>query len=301
LNRDSPASELAVFAAVVEAGSLAEAARSLGMTPSAVSKRLIQLEDRLGVRLANRTTRRLSLTEVGEEFHARCTEILSDIQAAEAAAAGRHSTPAGVLRVSCASLVGDRLLIPMLPDFAERYPDLRVDLTLSDRLSDIVEEGFDLALRIGEPKSSSLIGRVLLQGQRALCAAPEYLQRHGHPLSPDDLAGHRCLALTSPETTLNAWRFLSGGKKKEVGLRKPYRFNDGAALYRAALGGLGIARVATVIASKDFHEGRLVRLLRDHDPAEDAPLSVLYPSRQHVPAKLRAFIDFVAERVSSMA
>ena len=181
MNKEAPASELAVFVNVVEAGSLAQAARSLGMTPSAVSKRLIQLEDRLGVRLANRTTRRLSLTEVGAEFYARCSEILSDIQDAEATAAGRQQTPAGILRVSCASLVGDRVLIPLLPDFAERHPDLQVDLVLSDRVSDIVEEGFDLALRIGAPKSSSLIGRVLVPGQRVLCAAPDYLERHGAP------------------------------------------------------------------------------------------------------------------------
>jgi len=298
LNKETPASELAVFVGVVEAGSLAEAARTLGMTPSAVSKRLIQLEDRLGVRLANRTTRRLSLTEVGAEFYARCTEILSDIRDAEAAAAGRQQTPAGILRVTCASIVGDRLLIPLLPDFSERYPDLRVDLTLSDRLTDIVEEGFDLALRIGEPKSSSLIGRVLLPGQRVLCASSAYLWRHGSPESPEEIQNHRCLTLASPETTLNVWRFRSGGKTREVRLRKPpYRFNSGAALYHAALEGLGIARVATVIAAEDISDGGLTRLLPEHDLAEDAPLSVLYPSRQHVPVKLRVFIDFISERL----
>ncbi|MGI9381679.1 MAG: LysR family transcriptional regulator [Methyloligellaceae bacterium] len=295
------ATEMAIFVRVVEAGSIAAAARSLRVSPSAVSKRLMQLENRLAARLLQRTTRRLSLTEVGEDYYRRCLQILADIREAEAMASGRQRSPTGTLRVSCATIVADGLLIPMLPEFMERYRDLRVDLALSDRLTDVVEEGFDLALRIGQTPNSSLIGKVMARGHRVLCAAPAYVRSHGLPESPDELSRHKCLVLASADTTLNRWPFRGGDHPIGMQVAGHFTASTGAALYRAALAGLGIARVTTVVAAKDFREDRLVRVLPDFDAADEAPLCALYPSRRHVAAKLRVFLDFLTERLRKVS
>src|SRR5918996_3445658 len=188
--------EITVFARIVGAGSLSAAARDLGLSPALVSRRLAALEGRLGVRLVNRTTRSLHLTDEGAAYYDTCTRILAEIQEADAAASAGRAEPRGVLRVALPASFGNRHVAPLVPRFAERYPDVQIALSLSDRTVNVVEEGFDLAVRIADLADSSLAARKLAPNRRVVCASPAYLARHGAPRTPEDLARHNCLTTT---------------------------------------------------------------------------------------------------------
>jgi DNA-binding transcriptional LysR family regulator len=284
-----------VFAGVVEQGSFAKAAERLGISTSACSRHVADLETHLDVRLLNRTTRRLSLTESGQAFYARCVQVLTDLEEAEQAAAASAARPRGTLRVTCAISFGVRYVAPLVGAFAARHPELKFDVQLSDRFVDLVEEGFDLAIRIGESPTQNLIARKLGETRLVSCAAPMYLRERGAPEAPADLARHACLTYEYlPQR--NTWRFRDrAGKAHAVRVAGPVHANNAEMLAAAAIEGIGIAMEPDFIVGADLAAGRLVRILADYAPAPTNVYAV-YPSRRHLSAKVRAFVDFLAER-----
>ncbi len=292
-----PYAGIAVFTRVAETGSFSAAARDLGLSKSAVSKRVAALENRLGARLINRTTRRLSLTEVGAAFYERAVRILAEMEEAEQAISRLHGEPRGTLRVNMPMSFGIGHVAPALADFMARYPDLRVAMELTDRRVDLIEEGVDLAIRIAELPDSSFVARRLAPARRVVCASPDYWQRRGRPRHPTDLADHSCLIYTylSALSAQREWRFKGPKGPVSVHVSGCLEANNGDALRDAALAGLGVYLAPTFIVGDDLWAGRLEEVLSDY---EDSRLSVyaVYPHRQHLSAKVRAFVDFLVER-----
>ncbi len=287
-------SAMIVFARVVEAKSFSTAARQLGMSKSTVSKHVSRLEDRLGARLLNRTTRRLSPTEVGLAFYERCVRIATAVEEAEAAAMRLQSSPRGTLKVNAPMSFAVLHLAPAIPEFVARHPELRLDMTLNDRVVDLIDEGFDLAVRIGELPDSSLIARRLTANRRVVCAAPAYLARHGAPRVPAELGAHNCLGYTLGASPTE-WRFLGPGGAHTVRVSGNFQANNGDALRLAALEGLGVVTLPTFIAGDDLRSGALRAVLADYALPESAVYAV-YPHTRHLSAKVRAFVDFLVER-----
>ena len=287
---------MAVFARVVEAGSFTAAATQLGLSKSAVSKTVAVLEDRLGARLLNRTTRRLALTEVGRAFYERCARIVAEAEEAELAVTHLQLTPRGTLRVNAPVSFGALHLGPALPAFLARYPDLRVELELSDRFVDLLEEGYDLAVRIAEALAdSSLVARRITVNQMVVCASPAYWQRRGRPRVPQDLARHACVTYAYNPTP-HDWPFVEGGQRpSSVRVSGPLHTNNGEAALHVALAGLAVVRLPHFICASDLAAGRLETVLDDAMPAPNA-IYALYPHSRHLSAKVRALVDFLLER-----
>ncbi len=281
--------EMEVFAAVAEQGSFTAAARHLGVSTSAVSKYVIALEDRLGVRLLNRTTRRLSLTEAGQDFREWCERIAADVAEAEQSVASLQAEPRGVLRVNAPMSFGQLHLGPVLSDFLDRYPGVHVDMTMTDRRIDIVEEGYDIAIRIGPLPDSSLVARTLASSRRVVCAAPAYLERHGVPRTPQELRDHNCLGHVS-QRGAEEWPFVGDCGEVLVRTSGTLTVNNGDMLRLAALAGTGLALLPTFIVGPDLADGRLRAVLCDFEPAPH-PISAVYAAGRPVAAKVRAFID----------
>jgi DNA-binding transcriptional LysR family regulator len=290
-----PLDAMAVFARVVEAESFSGAARALGLSKSAVSKQIGRLEDRLGLRLLNRTTRRLSLTEAGAAFYQGCQRVVAEAEAAERAVTRLASAPRGRLRVNAPMSFGVRHISPALPEFLGRYPELAVDLTLNDRVVDLVEEGFDVGVRIARLADSSLVARRLAPSRSVLSAAPAYLEARGVPRALDQLEHHACL-IYSYQATGEAWRLTGPEGERRLKVSGPLRVNNGDALLAAALGGLGVALLPCFICGDDLRAGRLVRVLPDWEASADSAVSAVYPAARHLSPKVRAFVDFLAER-----
>src|SRR4029453_13164211 len=286
---------LTVFAKVVEQGSFARAADRLGVSTSAVSRHVAELEAHLGARLLNRTTRRLSLTESGRAFHERCIQLLADLEEAEETVTAATVVPRGTLRLTCSISFGVRHLAPAIADFQARHPQLRFDVELSDRAVDIVDEGIDLAIRIGALGSQSLIARKIGVSQLVCCAAPSYLARRAAPRHPRELTAHACLSYEyAPER--NTWRFRDAhGAEHEVRIAGPVHANNGQMLCALAVAGVGINLEPDFIGAPDVRAGRLVTLLPGYTPPA-VNIYAVYPSRRHLSAKVRAFIDFLATR-----
>jgi len=287
---------LAVFARVVELQSFTAAARALGLSKSAVSKQVARLENRLGARLLNRTTRRLSLTEVGEVFYERCARIIEEAEAAEAEAGSLATAPRGRLRVNAPMTFGTMHLSPAIPDFLADYPELAIDLTLEDQLVDLVEAGYDIAIRISSLTDSSLVARRLAPSRHVICAAPSYLARHGRPRWPDELRAHNCLAYAYRRAGTD-W-LVDGGDGSapvRVPVRGSLRANNGDVLLAAALAGTGVVLMPTFIAGPQLRSGALVPLFEEALPPGHA-IHAVYPHRRHVLPKVRAFVDFLADR-----
>lgn len=287
-------SGMAVFAKVVEARSFTAAAFELGMSKSAVSKQISRLEDRLGARLLNRTTRRLSLTETGAAFYDRCARVVAEAQEAELAVTNLQSEPRGTLRVNAPMSFGHLHIAPAIPDFLARYPELRVDMTMNDRFVDLIDEGFDVAIRIARLTDSSLIARRLAPDRRVLCGAPSYFERHGEPETPDDLIRHNCLSYAYVSDT-DQWQFIDGEGTRAVAVRGTLRANNGDAIRQALLAGLGIAILPSFIVGPDVQAGRLKEVLRPYVPNR-ASVYAVYPHSRHLSAKVRVFVDFLADR-----
>lgn len=289
-------SSMLIFARVVETGGFTAAAAELGLSKSAVSKQIATLEDRLGTRLLNRTTRTLSLTETGAAFYERCLDVVSAAQAAEEAVQHLAAAPRGELRINAPMSFGVRYVAPVLPDFLERYPELTVDLVLNDRLVDLVEEGFDVGVRIGALSDSSLVARRLAPARRVVCAAPSYLARAGTPRRPEDLRGHDCIVYSYlPSGT--QWRFRHprhGKRRVKIGGR--LKGNNGDALMAAAAGGLGIALTPTFIIPGELRSGALQVLLPDWRIAPEIEVNAVFPASRNLSLKVRVFVDFLAER-----
>jgi DNA-binding transcriptional LysR family regulator len=289
-----PLSGISVFAAVADAQSFTQAAKRLGMSKSSVSKSVTRLEERLGARLINRTTRRLSLTEVGHDFHQRCSRIVEEAEAAEQAINRLQESPRGTLRVNAPLSFGLRHLGPALPEFMVMYPELKLDIDFLDRRVDLIEEGYDVAVRSGALDDSSLIARRLAPNRLVAVAAPAYLERHGTPAQPKALASHNCLTyayLPSP----GAWQFQLDGQPFAVSVSGSLQTNNGDVILDAVLAGLGIAMAPTFICGAELAAGNLHRILADFEP-EPYGIHAIYPHSRHLPLKVRVFIDFFADR-----
>lgn len=284
---------MAVFARVIEANGFTAAARGLGISKAAVSKQVARLEDRLGVRLLNRSTRRLGLTEAGRDYYERARRILAEVEEAEQSAASRQANPRGQLRVNAPVTFGQSHLAPLLPGFMRRYPQVHVDLVLNDRFVDLIEEGFDVAVRVAELPSSSLIARRLCDAPQVAAAAPTYLKARGTPAHPSDLARHDCL-LYSYLATGEEWRFIEAGKAFGVRVSGPLRANNGDVLRHAAIAGLGIVYAPEFVIAAPLASGELVKLLEDWR-APDAGVHAVYSPGRPLGAKLRVFVDYLAE------
>ncbi len=292
--------EMAAFLRVVERGGFAPAAGDLGLTPSALSKLVARLEARLGVKLLTRTTRRLAPTPEGEAYAARARDILALIEAAEAEAMAGGARPRGHLRVNTGTAFARHRLVPILPGFFARYPEITLDLGVTDRRVDMVAEQADVLLRVGSLDDSGLIARKLADGRRVICAAPAYLARRGTPARPEDLLQHDCLVVHGL-ARLPAWPFRDGkGGVRTLTVRGRAATDSAEAVRGMALAGLGIIRVAAFFVAQDIRLGRLVPLLEADHVSEEVPLwAVVAPGRQRMP-RVRAFIDFVAEQVGGL-
>jgi len=286
---------LTAFVKVVETGSFARAAQRLDTSVSTVSRHVSELEAHLDARLLNRTTRRLSLTESGRVFHERCVQLLADLEEAEASAGAATIKPRGTLRLTSSITFGARHLAPAIADFITRFPEMRFDVELSDRAVDLVDEGFDVAVRIGAIGSQNLVGRRIGTTQLVCCAAPDYLARHGEPGAPEDLAAHACLTYEY-SSLRNVWPFRDrDGRERMVRIAGPVHANNGRFLDALAVEGTGIVYEPDFIVGPDVRAGKLIPILREFQPAP-ASIYVVYPSRRHLSAKVRAFTDFLAAR-----
>jgi len=285
--------EMQVFAAVVEAGSFTAAAHVLDMSKAAVSRYVAELEQRLGVRLLHRTTRKLSPTTEGEIFYARCRELLDRLADAEAEIGGHGGEANGLLKLSVPVSFGLMHLAPLWPALLARHPGLTLDVTLSDRIADLVEEGFDAAVRIGQLPASSLIARRLASTRMVACASPDYLQRHGMPLQPDDLRRHEVISY-SLFSAGETWTFSGPDGEVSVKVAPRMRTNSGDTCRAAALQHQGVIFQPSFIVGADLAAGRLQEILPGYRAAE-LGIHVVYPSRKFVAPKVRALVDFLVE------
>ncbi|WP_048646540.1 LysR family transcriptional regulator [Nitratireductor soli] len=290
---------LTVFRTVVELGSFAEAARQLRLSPAAVSKNIRELEAHLSVRLLNRTTRRMSLTEAGTLYHRRIARILDDLDEADTTLGPLQQQPRGLLRVSAPATVTLIALSEAIPGFLERYPDIALDLRLNDRRINIVEDGFDVAIRGSDRlENSSLIARKLLTMRHVLCCAPAYRDRVGAPADPDALRQHNCVQFTLSDHS-DEWTFDKEGRSIAVPVDGRYKVSSSLAVRDALRAGFGVSLVPWIYVREDLKAGRLCTLLDDWTP-DDTTLYAVYPSSRYVQAKLRVFIDFVVETLGGL-
>jgi DNA-binding transcriptional LysR family regulator len=288
-------SDVRTFVRVVERGGFAAASKDLGVTASAVSKLVTRLEDRLGVRLLHRTTRRLALTPEGEIYHLRARDILAAIDDAEAEVSRAGQRPRGRLRVSCVTAFAFHQLTPALPHFLARFPDIELELGVTDRVVDLLAQNVDVAIRSGSIDDGSLVARKIAEIRRGLYAAPEYLDRHGVPHDSDELCAHDCIILSRIPSS-HRWPFQGNGKTKIVQINSRAIVDSGEAALRLAIAGGGIARLADLIVCEAVADGRLVPVLADTHVVEPVPLSAVYPHGKHRMPKVRAFLDFLVER-----
>lgn len=286
--------EMNAFVRVVERGSFAAAAADLGLTPSALSKLVTRIEDRLGVRLLTRTTRKLALTDEGEVFVARSREILASIEAAEAEVTATSEQPRGHLKVSVGTALAKQILGPALPAFLARYPDIRVEMNVSDRQVDLVAEQVDVAIRSGALGDSALVARKLTEATRMIVASPLYLKKHGTPRVPADLLQHNCLTL--PGSQWMHWPFHSHEGINRLEISGTFTSDNADLLFDMAVAGLGIARLADFMVARAVQQGLLVPLLEESHLPESFPIHALTVPGRHRAPRIRAFLDFVVEQ-----
>ena len=292
--------QMILFAQVVDNGGFSAAARDLGLTPSAVSRQIGLLEDRLGTRLLNRSTRRVTLTQVGRAFYARCARVSQDVSDAESMVRSLVDHPQGTLKVVATVAFAKAQLLPLLPDFLNHNPDLRVSLEVTDRMIDLVEEEVDVAIRFTEQVDDpTLVVRRLATNRRVYCASPAYIREHGAPQSPEDLANHNCLRL-STVAAWNDWKFNGQSGRRVLHVRGNFEANSADTVYYAVRAGLGIARLSTYLVNDDLKSGRLVRVLTDHADDESDILAV-YSNRRNLSPNVRAFIDYFADAFGPVA
>jgi DNA-binding transcriptional LysR family regulator len=285
--------DLRAFVRVMDRGSFSAAAKDLDVTPSAVSKLVSRLEDRLGVRLLERSTRRLALTPEGEMFLARARRIVADIEEAEAEVMQARGAPRGKLRINAGTAFGLHQLAPALADFLARYPEIDLDLSITDRLVDLIEEQADIAVRSGHLPDGPFIQRKIADLQRVICAAPSYLKRRGTPKTAADLKEHDCIVVAGPG--LNRWPFKTRSGIDVVDVRPRVTTDDAEAALRLAIEGAGIIRLSDVIVGSPLRDGRLVALLTETHHVEPFPLAAIYPAgRQRLP-RVAVFITFLLE------
>ncbi len=286
----SAAAQMVIFAKVVEAGSFSAAARSLGQTRAAISKQIASLEGQVGAQLLNRTTRRMSLTEVGRAFYPHCARIAHEATEAEQLVASMQGAARGLLRISVPVTFGRRYVAPLVREFLDAYPEVELDLRLSDAAPDMIAESFDVALRIGTLRDTTLTARRLAPSRRIVCASPEYFERRGLPKTPDDLREHNCLLYTQLASPA-LWRFRGGS----VRVSGNFSVDHGESLRRAVLDGLGIAYMPTFIVGPDVAAGRLRAVLSSLIQSRQFIYAV-YPRSRNPTPKVRAWVDFLVDR-----
>lgn len=289
--------EILVFVAIVDAGSFVAGGRAMGLTRSAAGKAIGRLEDRLGARLLNRTTRTISLTDEGRTFYDRGLTVLRAVEDAEASVGGRAGTPRGLLRVTVPDAYGRLVILPLIAPYLAAWPDLQMEVSFTDRQADIVEEGFDLAIRIGEPPPDTrLVSRVIARYRWALVAAPSYVAARGEPQDAAEMADHDRLIFSS-RGRRQGWRFReSNGAWNTAQGRSRLRLDSGEALRDAAVAGLGIAFLPEFVVGQDLATGRLRQVLPGLDGG-DAVITAIYPSRRLLEPRVRRFIDLLAEQL----
>ncbi len=298
---DNRAGEMEVFVTAAELGSFSSAGRRLGLSPSAVSKLVTRIEDRLGTRLLQRSTRLVTLTPEGEIYLGRARRILADIRETEQIVAnGGKVVPRGLLRVNATLGFGERYLLPLAPEFLSLYPEVELDISLTDGVISLIEERTDIAIRSGAMEDSALKARKLLEVRRMIVASPAYLEKHGAPAKPQDLARHNCFSFNF-NRNLNEWPF------RDPDTDEVYRLpvsgnasvNSGMAMRRLCLSGFGLGRVGEFHVRPDIDAGLLVPVLEDYNPQDLEVIHAVYAGHEHLAARVRAFIDFVADKVAA--
>jgi len=291
----NPFEDMRLFCQVMESGSFTAAAEQLGLSKQFVSRRLIQLEDRLGVRLLNRSTRRLDVTPLGQSYYESALRLLSEVEQVEQGIAGQNSEARGTIRLSAPLSFAMAHLGSLLPLFLQHHPHVSVEVDLSDRPVDLISEGYDLVLRIGTLEDSTLIARRIASVQRVYCASPDYLAAHGAPLTPEDLAHHECLPYGHGRQV--QWRFQAKGKPLTLNVSGRMRVNNGELLREAAVAGLGITYLPTFIVAQALEQGQLVSVLKDFVP-EPLTLSAVYPQHRQSSRPVQALVEFLRESLA---
>ena len=283
--------DLEIFARVARTGNMSAAGREMGLSPAVVSKRVSLLEERLGARLFQRTTRQLTLTETGEGFFKRVVDILSLIDEAEDFVSRRNTNPRGVLKVTAPTAFGQKHMAPFLTQFMQKFPEIEIDIQLTDNYVDIIREGLDLAVRIGELKDSSLVARKLAPDNRVICAAPKYLEKAGVPTKLADLEFHNCLSSGAQDT----WRVEGPDGARQVRVKGNIRTNSGDFLRELLLAGMGLGLRSTWDVAEELRSGALKVVLPEYRGSQNMAVYAVYPCRDFMPAKVSVFIDFLAD------
>jgi len=288
------------FSEAVKHGSFAAAGREMGMSASAIGKAIGRLEADLGIRLFHRTTRQISLTSDGHALHERCKRITDEIDALREEAAGARTEPCGLLRVNAPLLLGRKLLVPALAEIRRMYPQLAFEVTYSDNYVDLIKEGLDAVIRIGQLRDSSLVARQIGEQTLVICASPAYLKQHGTPRKPADISQHQCMAFRIPTTgTLRPWQLKANRKALELKPPSSIVMNDGEALVAAAVASMGLVQVPGNMAQGEIDAGRLLPVLTDYQPAS-LPISVVYASQRRITPRLRVLIDMLTTQCKRM-
>lgn len=281
---------LKLFVRVASTNNISKAGQALGLSPAVASVHINKLEDELGVRLIHRTTRKVSLTEEGKSFYPHAEDVLACIEAARSSVSVGNALPKGTLRVAAPASFGRMHLLPALNNFFKQYPELTIDLKLSDTIIDLVEGGFDIAIRNSALKDSSLIARKLTKDNRILCASPDYLSQYGEPKSPNDLNNHQCITLMG----MDNWAFQTKKGQVSIKVKGNFRTDNGEAVRDACINGLGITINSSWSAYKHINSGELVPILRDYPLISDTAIWAVYPSSRLLAPKVRAFIDYLS-------
>jgi len=283
------------FVRAAEAHNFTKAAQQLGMTPSGVSKAISRLENQFRVRLLHRTSRSVTMTPEGTAFYERCRQIVADLEDAELLLSRARGAPHGLLRITMPLSVGRLHLAQVIPKFAERYPEVTVEASFTDRLVDLIEEGYDVALRLGKPPDTRLIARQLAIGTLITCATPAYLKRYGTPRNPEDLGGHNCIRFVVPSTGRPLdWRFQREGKRFSIAVSGSLTFDHAEALVEAAMAGTALIQISSYVTAAAVRRGDLKPVLTRFQ-VESPAIWVMYPQNRHLTPRVRAMVDFLVE------
>ncbi|WP_375514413.1 LysR family transcriptional regulator [uncultured Nostoc sp.] len=292
---------LMIFIRSAQYGSFSQAARQLGMAPSAVSRAVLRLEDDLGVRLLQRTTRSLTLTEDGNRFYQRSEQILNDLEEAELEVKQSQSMPLGTLRLDLSFVFGKIHIAPALLQFVTQYPKLNLNVSFNDRLIDLIEEGVDATVRIGISSDCSLIMHHLATARYITCASPQYLAQYGTPIIPTELLQHRCVNFIYPQTRREAnWKFEQDGKSIHLAVDSYLRFDNSEVILEAVIQGAGVVQLPKFIAANAIARGDLQPILQAYTTQVGLPISVLYPQKRYLSAKVRVFVEFMRELTAAL-
>ena len=295
---------IVLFVKTVESGSFSAVGRQLHMAPSSISRQINALEQELGIRLLQRSTRSINLTEAGEIYYEKVNKVLTDLEEAKLAISQLQTTPKGALRINVAIPLGEKILAPLIPEFLKKYPDLKIDLMLEDRAIDLIEEGVDLTVRIDRLSDSSLIARKLAENTFVICGSAEYFTRHALPTTPDELREHNCIVNKNMHHS-HSWHFKKGNTETTLSVTGNFQANTGGALYNAMLNGLGLAMLPTWYVGEDLNKGNLIRVLDAYQVSPptmtDSAICALYPASKYLPPKVRVFIDYLVENFKQLS